>query len=232
MAASAPEPTPDPVAAAAAAAIAASDTAGERATSVGLVRRLGLFDATMIVMGGIIGAGIFMNPAVVARQVHTPALMLGAWLVGGLIALVGAFIYAELAARMPEVGGQYVYLREAFNPSLAFVYGWALLLVTQTGGMAAVGITFSRHFLELTGIGAPEWLVATLALGLLTVVNCLGVRAGTSVQNVLMVLKILAIAMLVFCGVLPATLRPPLPRRPWVRLARVRSVPSLLSAPP
>ena len=82
----------------------------------GLARRLGLFDATMIVMGGIIGSGIFVNPSVVARQVHTPFLMLGVWLAGGAVALAGAFVYAELAARRPEVGGQYAYLREAFHP--------------------------------------------------------------------------------------------------------------------
>src|SRR5207244_2123313 len=83
------------------------------------------------------GSGIFMNPYVVARQVHTPFLILGAWVVGGLIALAGAFIYAELAALRPEVGGQYAYLRDAFHPAAAFVYGWGLLLVTQSGGMAA-----------------------------------------------------------------------------------------------
>ncbi len=98
-----------------------------------LARRLGLFDATMIVMGGIVGAGIFINPYVVARQVHTPFLILGAWLLGGLVALAGAFIYAELADRQPGVGGQYAYLREAFHPSVAFLYGWTLLLVVQTG---------------------------------------------------------------------------------------------------
>src|SRR4051812_35331533 len=112
-------------------------------TASQLARRLGLFDATMIVMGGIIGAGIFINSYVVAQQVHTPFLILGAWLLGGLIALAGAFIYAELAARYPDVGGQYAYLREAYHPSIAFIYGWGLLLVTQTGGMAAVAITFS-----------------------------------------------------------------------------------------
>ena len=87
-----------------------------------LARRLGLFDATMIVMGGIIGSGIFMNPSVVALQVHTPFLILAAWLLGGLFALAAAFIWAELAARRPDVGGQYAYLREAFHPGVAFVY--------------------------------------------------------------------------------------------------------------
>jgi basic amino acid/polyamine antiporter, APA family len=174
----------------------------ERAASTQLARRLGPFDATMIVMGGIIGAGIFINPYVVAREVHTPFLILGAWLAGGVIALAGAFIYAELADRYPDVGGQYAYLREAYHPAIAFIYGWALLLVTQTGGMAAVAVTFSRYFLEITHAPLAEWMVAALALGALTLINCLGVRAGTSVQNGLMLLKILVIVALVVCGIL------------------------------
>jgi APA family basic amino acid/polyamine antiporter len=165
-----------------------------------LARRLGLFDATMIVMGGIVGSGIFINPYVVARQVHTAVMILGAWILGGIVALGGAFLYAELSALRPEVGGQYAYLREAYHPGVAFVYGWALLLVTQTGGMAAVAVTFARYFVELTGVPLREGLVATLALALLTVVNCLGVKQGSAVQSTLMVLKILAIASLVFCG--------------------------------
>jgi APA family basic amino acid/polyamine antiporter len=170
------------------------------AVSHGLARRLGLFDATMIVMGGIVGSGIFINPYVVARQVHTPFLILGAWLAGGAVALAGAFVYAELAARRPEVGGQYAYLREAFHPSVAFLYGWALLLVTQTGGMAAVAVTFARYFAELTGVGLPDWAIAAATLAVLTAVNCLGVRSGSNVQSILMVLKILAVAALVLCG--------------------------------
>ena len=165
-----------------------------------LARRLNLFDATMLVMGGIVGAGIFVNPAEVARQVHTPFLILGAWLLGGLIALAGAFVYAELAARRPEVGGQYAYLRDAYHPTVAFLYGWSLLLVIQSGGMAAVAITFARYFAELTGAPLPEGALAALALALLTIINCLGVRAGSNVQSALMVLKIAAIAALVFCG--------------------------------
>ena len=110
----------------------------------------------MLVMGGIVGSGIFINPYVVAQQVHTPFLILGAWAAGGAVALAGAFVYAELAARRPEVGGQYAYLREAFHPSVAFVYGWTLLLVTQTGGMAAVAVTFARYFLEITHSPFPE----------------------------------------------------------------------------
>jgi APA family basic amino acid/polyamine antiporter len=171
----------------------------------GLSRRLGPFDATMIVMGGIVGSGIFMNPYVVAQQVHTPFLILGAWTFGGLIALAGAFVYAELAERRPHTGGQYAYLRDAYHPSIGFIYGWSLLLVIQTGGMAAVAITFSRYFIELTQINVSDWLIAVVALALLTIVNCFGVRAGSSVQNLLMTLKIAAIVMLVAFGFALAT---------------------------
>src|SRR5487761_204513 len=134
-----------------------------------LAARLGLFDATMIVMGGIIGSGIFINPYVVARQLHTAALILGAWVIGGTIALAGAFIDSELAARMPKVGGQYAYLREAYHPALAFLYGWVLLLVIQTGGMAAVAVTFAKYFLELTGWPVGAAFIAASALGFLTI---------------------------------------------------------------
>lgn len=167
-----------------------------------LARRLGLFDATMIVMGGIIGSGIFMNPSVVARQVSTPFLILFVWAMGGLIALAAAFIWAELAALRPEVGGQYAYLRDAYHPLVAFLYGWGLLLVIQSGGMAAVAVTFARYFLELTNLPVADWIVAVLALASLTVINCLGVRAGGTVQSLLMVLKIVAIIALIVCGLL------------------------------
>jgi APA family basic amino acid/polyamine antiporter len=163
----------------------------------GLARRLGLFDATMIVMGGIVGAGIFINPYVVAQQVHTPSLILAAWICGGLIAMAGAFIYAELASRLPAVGGQYAYMRDAYHPGIAFLYGWALLLVIQTGGMAAVAITFGHYFNELTSLPISSGALAALALGTLTLINCLGVRAGSSVQSALMVMKIAIIAALV-----------------------------------
>ncbi len=154
----------------------------------------------MIVMGGIVGSGIFVTPYVVARQVHTPALIVGAWLAGGLIALAGAFVYAELAARRPHVGGQYAYLRDAYHPAVAFVYGWALLLVIQTGGMAAVAVTFARYFREVTHVPLGEPLIAGLGITLLVAVNCMGVRSGSSVQSGLMLLKILAILALVAAG--------------------------------
>jgi len=179
----------------------------------------------MLVIGGIVGAGIFRNPHVVAQEVHAPALILGAWMVGGLLALIGAFIYAELAASRPAVGGQYAYFKDAYHPALAFVYGWALLLVVQTGGMAAVSITFadySAQMLQSLGAGglvdlldslgrflpgtdqrvgsAAGKLIAIFALASLTAINCFGVRAGTRLQSALTVLKMLAIAGLVGCG--------------------------------
>lgn len=151
----------------------------------------------MIVMGGIIGSGIFVNPYVVARAVHSQALILGAWVLGGITALAGAFIYAELAVLRPNIGGQYAYLREAYHPAVAFLYGWALLFVMQTGGMAAVAVTFARYFREIVHTGASDSVVALLALALLTIVNCLGVRTGSTVQSTLMVMKIGAIVLLV-----------------------------------
>jgi APA family basic amino acid/polyamine antiporter len=179
---------------------ATQPTAAVQDAPTQLLRQIGLFDATMIVMGGIVGAGIFINPYVVARQIHTPMLILGAWGAGGVVAMLGAFIYAELAARMPDVGGQYAYLREAFHPIAGFLYGWVLLLVIQTGGMAAVTVTFARYFLELTNWPVSERLVAVMTILLLTVINCLGVRAGSRVQSILMLLKIGAIAILILAG--------------------------------
>ena len=180
------------------------ENSGQSTHNAGLTRQLGLFGTTMAVMGGIIGAGIFINPYLVAQRVHTPALILGAWIAGGLIALVGGFIYAELAARLPVVGGQYVYLREALHPAVAFLYGWVLLLVIQTGGMAAVAVTFARYFLELTRWPLSESIIAAAALALLTAINCLGVRAGSRVQSLMTLTAITAIALLEVCSLFAA----------------------------
>ena len=191
---------------------------------LGLLRQVGLFAATMIVMGGIVGAGIFINPYVVARQVRTPLLILAVWAAGGVVAMLGAFVYAELAALMPDVGGQYAYLREAFHPIAGFLYGWVLLLVIQTGGMAAVTVTFARYFLELTGWPVSERVVAVVTIVALTIVNCLGVKLGSRVQSILMLLKIGAIGTLVFAGLFLVRsphplLRPVLDRPPSLDLA-------------
>jgi len=164
-------------------------------------RQLGVFDATMLVMGGIVGSGIFMNPSVVARQVHTPFLILGVWVAGGVLALLGAFIWAELATRLPGAGGQYLYLRKAYHPAVAFVYGWVLLLVTQTGGMAAVAVTFARYYREISGATWSDSAIAAAVLLSLTAINCLGARAGSNVQSALMLLKMGAIAAMVGAGI-------------------------------
>jgi APA family basic amino acid/polyamine antiporter len=164
-------------------------------------RQLGFFDATMIVMGGIVGSGIFINPSVVARHLHTSVLIMGVWVMGGALAMLGAFIWAELATRLPGAGGQYLYLREAYHPMVAFVYGWVLLLVTQTGGMAAVAVTFAHYYRELTGIGWSDSAIAAIALLGLTAINCFGARAGSNVQSALMLMKTGAIAALVLAGI-------------------------------
>jgi APA family basic amino acid/polyamine antiporter len=174
-------------------------SAASPGSSPHLVAKLNLFDATMIVMGGIVGSGIFINPYVVAEIVHTPVLILCAWVAGGAIALVGAFIYAELADRMPRVGGQYAYLREAYHPAVGFLYGWVALLVIHAGGTAAVVVTFAKYF-QLILTGGSEKIIAVIVIVALTIINCMGVRAGGSVQNVFMVFRILAIATVVLCG--------------------------------
>jgi APA family basic amino acid/polyamine antiporter len=164
-------------------------------------RALGPFDATMVVIGGIIGAGIFITPSIVAQRLDTPMLVLGAWAMGGAIALAGAFSYAELGAVFPKAGGQYVYLRDGLHPLAGFLYGWALLLVIESGAIAAVAITFATYALNL--VGGPAGARVPLAIGaiaLLSVVNYLGVKPGSRVLNVLVVLKVAALAILIGAG--------------------------------
>src|SRR5256885_16058465 len=118
-------------------------------------RRVGLFSGTMAVIGGSIGGGIFRTPAAVAERVGSPRLALAAWVVGGAIALVGAFCFGELGRRRPSAGGGYVYLRETWGPLPAFLYGWALLLVIATGAIAAVAVTLAHYSAALAGACAP-----------------------------------------------------------------------------
>lgn len=180
-----------------------------------LASKLGLFDATMLVMGGIVGSGIFINPYVVAELVHTPVLILGTWIAGGAIALAGASIYAELADRMPAVGGQYAYLRDAYHPAVGFLYGWAALLVIHAGGTAAVVVTFAKYFQQFASGAGSEKLTAVTVIVMLTIVNCLGVRVGGSVQSVFMVFRILAISTVVIGGAWFIAHSPAVPHVPW-----------------
>ncbi len=187
--------------------------AAAAAAPAALARRLGLVDVTLIVMGGIIGSGIFVNPSVVAARTGSANGTLAAWLLGGAIALAGAFVFAELGARRPQAGGQYAYFREAFHPALGFVYAWGLLLLIQTGGMAASAMTFARYVRELGHVPLSEGVLAATVLVVLTIVNALGVRVGASTQNVLTLLKIAAILAVVVAGlaVVGAVVAPPIP---------------------
>jgi basic amino acid/polyamine antiporter, APA family len=172
---------------------------------VSFKRALGPFDATMVVIGGIIGAGIFITPHIVAAELDTPVLVLGAWVAGGLIALAGAFSYAELGAIFPKAGGQYVYLREGLHPLAGFLYGWALLLVIESGAIAAVAITFATYALRVArGPDAAQVPLAIGSLIILSIVNYVGVKPGSRVLNVLVVLKVAALAVLVGAGFLAA----------------------------
>jgi APA family basic amino acid/polyamine antiporter len=166
----------------------------------GYARRVGLFSGVMMVIGGIIGSGIFRNPQVVAQRVHTPGLTLGTWVLGGAIALIGAFVYGELGARFPRAGGGYVYIRDAYGTLPAFLYAWALLLMVATGAIAAVAVTFANYFIALTGLAIAPNVLAGIAIVALTVVNYLGVRPGAVTQNIFTVLKLAALAVVIGAG--------------------------------
>ena len=174
-----------------------------RRRTVGYEARLGTFSGTMLVVGGIIGAGIFLSPAVVAQRVGSASLTLGAWGLGAVVAIIGGFIYAELGARRPLAGGTYIYLRDAFGPLPAFLYGWSLFLVIATGAIAAVAMTGASYLATLLSLDAS--MVRPLAIGLialLTMLNILGVRIGATTGNVLTLLKLGAIAVLIFAALL------------------------------
>ena len=166
-------------------------------------RRLTLFDGVMVVVGGIIGAGIFLNPAIVAQRLPTSGLVLGAWAIGGGIALIGALCFGELGSRRPQAGGGYVYLREAFGPLPAFLYGWTQLFIINTGGISAVAMTFAYYTDSLFNLG--DVFAKPLAIGsvvLLTGINYLGIKPGSITQNIFTVLKLVAVALLTVAGLL------------------------------
>src|SRR6266576_3472867 len=186
------------------------------------VRGLGLLDSTMLVAGSMIGSGIFIVSAIIARQVGAPGWLLVVWIVTGLLTLTAALSYGELAAMMPKAGGQYVYLREAFSPLWGFLYGWTLFLVIQTGTIAAVAVGFARYFGALVpwiaddrylippihvSIGYALSLSTTQAVGivmiaLLTWTNTRGLEYGKIIQNVFTTAKTGALIGLIFVGVL------------------------------
>lgn len=168
---------------------------------VSYARRLGPFSGTMLVVGGIIGSGIFLNPAVVAQRVGTPALTIIAWVLGAIVAILGAFIFAELGARAPSAGGGYAYLRDAFGRLPGFLYGWALLLAIASGATAAVAVTFANYTVPLVGLPpGSERALAIGAITLFSLINVMGVAPGAWVQNGFTLLKLAAIAALIVAG--------------------------------
>jgi APA family basic amino acid/polyamine antiporter len=181
-----------------------------------LVRGLGLLDSTMLVAGSMIGSGLFIVPADMARELGSTGWLLLAWLLTGALTLFAALSYGELAAMMPQAGGQYVYLREAYGPLWGFLYGWTLFLVIQTGTVAAVAVAFAKflgvlvpavsgaHPLLAYGRFAvyPTTFVAIAVLVVLTASNCTGLRTGKWVQNIFTLTKIAAVAGLVLLGLL------------------------------
>ena len=171
-----------------------------RISTEGLRVAIGLPSAVIMVVGGVIGVGIFVNPAVVARSLHSPELALAAWVLGGIIAMLGALVYAELAARLPGTGGEYVYLRDTYGPLAGFLFGWTTLLVVHAGGMAAVTIVFANNLNVLAGGAIPERAVVVAVLAALAAINCMGVKAGNGTQGFLGALKVIAIAALIFAG--------------------------------
>jgi len=187
----------------------------------GFVRAIGLFDGTMIVVGSMIGSGIFIVAADISRQTGSAGGLLLTWILTGLLTISAALSYGELAAMFPHAGGQYIYLREAYSPLWGFLYGWTLFLVIQTGTIAAVAVGFARYLGVLVPAISPNaWIVHPIALGskyaislsvqqlvgvlmivFLTFINTLGVQLGKLIQNVFTIAKVSALSGLVLLGI-------------------------------
>ncbi|MDQ7823058.1 MAG: amino acid permease [Candidatus Eremiobacteraeota bacterium] len=185
---------------------------------VGFIRGIDLISATTIVVGSMIGSGIFIAPSLMAGYIESPGIIILLWVIGGIFTLCGALSYAELAASMPHAGGQYVFLKEAYRPQLGFLYGWTVFLVIQTGFIAAVAVAFAKYlgifipclsekvilFSIPLGAGAFSFNSAQAAgiisIIVLTVINCFGVKTGALVQNVFTFLKVGAVLLLIIFG--------------------------------
>ncbi len=188
----------------------------EANTSTGFKKELGLFDSTMIVIGSMIGSGIFIVSADIARTVGSPALLILVWVITGIITIIGAMSYGELASMMPFAGGQYVYIREAYNPLMGFLYGWTLFLVIQTGTIAAVAVAFAKFLAVIFPSLSPSntlftilglkissgQLVAIAVIVLLTIVNSRGVKEAKRVQDLFTITKTLALIGVILLGII------------------------------
>ncbi len=182
------------------------------------LRRLGLLDTALLVIGAVVGSGIFLTPGLIAAYLPSPGLLLGVWLLGGLVTLCGALSFAELGAMFPRAGGQYVYIREAYGTAAAFLFGWGFFGFIMCGGLAALAVGFAEflgYFVPALGMGArlvqfsvlglsytlsAGQVMAALAILVLTLLNTFGIRAGVAVQNVLTVFRIGAVAAIVVLG--------------------------------
>jgi APA family basic amino acid/polyamine antiporter len=189
-------------------------------TEPGFLRRLGLLDTTFLVIGAVVGSGIFMTPGIIAAGLPSSGWLLAVWLAGGLITLCGALSFAELGAMYPEAGGQYIYIREAYGPGAAFLFGWAFFGFIMCGGLAALAVAFAEFlgsFLPALSIGrvlfradlfglpyslSAGQVVAAGSIIVLTVVNSFGIRSGATIQNVLTVIRLGTVAALIGLGVL------------------------------
>ncbi len=205
----------------------AEAAAGTQTKTHGFIRGLGLLDSTMIVAGSMIGSGIFIVSGEIAQRVGSPGWLLVVWIVTGVLTVVGALSYGELAAMMPKAGGQYVYLREAFSPMWGFLYGWTLFLVIQTGTIAAVAVGFARYLGVLVpSIGEDKYLIApihlfsnyavslstaqlvgVLLIVLLTFMNTRGLKLGKLVQNTFTTAKLAALFGLIVLGIVVGSLK-------------------------
>jgi len=179
-----------------------------------LLEKLNLFDATLLVIGSVIGSGIFLTSGIIAQSLPSPEWILFVWFLGAILSLFGGLTFAELGAMIPEAGGQYIYLREAYGPIAGFMYGWTAFLIIQTGGIAALAVGFAEYlayFVPSLGLNiylidmggltiSSGQLLAVFSIGVLTLVNYFGIRSGTIVQNIFTVIKLFAICILVIAG--------------------------------
>jgi APA family basic amino acid/polyamine antiporter len=179
-----------------------------------LLKKLNLFDSTLLVIGSVIGSGIFLTSGIIAQSLPSPGWILFVWLFGALLSLFGGLTFAELGAMIPKAGGQYVYLREAYGPLAGFIYGWTSFLIIQTGGIAALAVGFAEYCAYfVSDFGLDNYLInviglkisagqllAVMSIGILTLVNYFGIRSGSVVQNFFTILKLIAIGILVIAG--------------------------------
>ena len=180
-----------------------------------LLAQLNLFDATLLVIGSVIGSGIFLTSGIIAQSLPSPEWILFVWFLGAVLSLFGGLTFAELGAMIPEAGGQYIYLREAYGPMAGFMYGWTAFLIIQTGGIAALAVGFAEYMsyffpvfnmniylIETAGLTVSAGqILAVISIGILSLVNYFGIRSGTVVQNIFTIIKLLAIGILVIAGI-------------------------------